>query len=140
MTDSTLVRFLGLCSLAISVFLLCASAATLAQQAEFPFASEMFLDAAPMPGSKRIPNIEISGNGAIVLEMWCNRVEGQVVVAGDTITAMLGQPTERSCLPEQTDRDTELLKAFTETTNWRREGDDLVLIGPTRLRFKPESH
>ena len=135
-----MVRALGLCSLALSVFLLCATAACLAQQAEFPFDSEMFLDAKPMPGSKRIPNIEIAGNGAIVLEMWCNRVEGQVVVAGDTITAVLGQPTERSCTEEQMGRDAELLKTFTEITNWRREGDDLVLIGPQTLRFKEATH
>jgi heat shock protein HslJ len=112
----------------------------LAQQAEFPFDSEMFLDAAPMPGSRRIPNIEVQPNGAIVLEMWCNRVEGQVVVAGDTITVMLGQPTERSCTPEQTDRDAELLKGLTESTNWRREGDDLLLIGAKTLRFKEATH
>ena len=139
MKDAMMVRSLGPWSLALFAFLLCATP-SLAQQAEFPFDSEMFLDATPLPGSKRIPNIEIAGNGAIVLEMWCNRVEGQVVVAGDTITVMLGQPAERSCTPEQTDRDAELLKAMTETTNWRREGDDLVLTGPRTLKFKEATH
>ena len=40
-------------------------------------------------------DMDIAAKGAIVLEMWCNRVDGQVVVAGDTITVMTGQPTER---------------------------------------------
>jgi len=133
-------RSRGLWSLALALWLLSAAGASFAQQAEFPFDSEMFLDAAPMPGSRRIPNIEVQPNGAIVLEMWCNSAEGQVVVAGDTITVMLGQPTERSCTPEQTDRDAELLKALTESTNWRREGDDLLLIGAKTLRFKEATH
>jgi heat shock protein HslJ len=140
MKSSMMVRALGLWSLALALWLLGTVGASLAQQAEFPFDSEMFLDAAPMPGSKRIPNIVVQPTGAIVLEMWCNRVEGQVVVAGDTITVMLGQPTERSCTPEQTDRDAELLKAFTETTNWRWECDDLLLIGAKTLRFKEATH
>ena len=44
---------------------------------------------------------DIAANGTIAVELWCNRVEGQVVVAGDTITVVVGQPTERSCKPEQ---------------------------------------
>ncbi len=48
-----------------------------------------------MPGSKRIPNMDIAADGKIALEMWCNRVDGQVVVAGDTITVMTGPPTDR---------------------------------------------
>lgn len=112
----------------------------LAQQSEFPFESEMFLDARPMPGSKRIPNVDIGANGTIVIEMWCNRVEGQVVVAGDTITVMAGPPTDRPCTPEQTQRDADLLAILNEVTNWRRESDDLLLVGPRTLRFKPATH
>lgn len=113
---------------------------TLAQQNEFPFESELFLDARPMPGSKRIPNMDVAANGAIALEMWCNRVEGQVVVAGDTITVMVGQPTNRPCSPEQTQRDADLLAALNEVTTWRRAGDAVLLIGPKTLRFKAPTH
>jgi len=107
-----------------------------ARAQEFPFESELLLDARPLPGSKRIPNLEISANGTIALEMWCNRVDGQVVVAGDTITVITGQPTERTCSPERARGDTELLEALNGVTNWRRQGDTVVLVGPKTLRFK----
>jgi heat shock protein HslJ len=115
-------------------------APSFAQQSDFPFDSEMFLDARPMPGSRRIPNMDIAANGTIAVEMWCNRVEGQVVVAGDTVTIVVGQPTERSCKPEQTQRDSDLLAALNEVTNWRREGDTLLLVGSKTLRFKTATH
>ena len=56
-------------------------ASGLAQPNEFPFDGELILDARAMPGSKRIPNMDIAADGKIALEMWCNRVDGQVVVA-----------------------------------------------------------
>jgi heat shock protein HslJ len=112
----------------------------LAQQNEFPLDSELFLDARPMPGSKRIPNMEVGANGAMILEMWCNRVEGQLVVAGDTMTVVLGQPTDRSCRPDQAQRDTDLLAALNAVTNWRRDGDDVIFVGAKTLRFKPATH
>jgi heat shock protein HslJ len=107
-----------------------------AQQNEFPFESELLLDARPMPGSKRIPNMDVAANGTIALEMWCNRVDGQVVVAGDTITVIIGQPTERSCSPERARGDADLLEALNGMTNWHRQGDAVVLVGPKTLRFK----
>ncbi len=78
-----------------------------------------------------------SANGTIALEMWCNRrVEGQVVVAGDTITVITGQPTDRGCSPERARADTDLPGgAERRDTNWRRQGDSVVLIGPKTLRF-----
>jgi heat shock protein HslJ len=94
------------------------------------------LDALPMHGSKRIPNMDVAANGAIALEMWCNRVEGQIVVAGATATVVTGQPTERECPPERLRGDAELLAALAEVTGWRREGDSLFLIGPRPLRFR----
>ena len=50
-------------------------------QSQFPFDSELILDTAPMRGSKRIPNMDVDAKGLIALEMWCNRIEGQFVVA-----------------------------------------------------------
>ena len=108
----------------------------LAQPNEFPFDGELILDVRPMPGSKRIPNMDIAANGAIAVEMWCNRVDGQVVVAGDTITVMTGQPTDRPCTPERARGDAELVEALNAVTNWRREGDFVRLIGPKTLRFR----
>jgi heat shock protein HslJ len=125
------------CLLLVFCALMAGSAgASFAQQKEFPFEGELILDARPMPGSKRIPNMDIDGKGAIVVEMWCNRVDGQVVVAGDTITVMTGQPTERSCTPERSRGDADFLDALNAVTNWRREGDFVRLIGPKTLRFR----
>jgi len=98
--------------------------------------TELLLDARPMPGSKRIPNMDVSADGTMALEMWCNRVDGQVVVAGNTITVITGRPTERACSPERTRGDADLLEALNGVTNWRRQGDAVVLVGPKTLRFK----
>jgi heat shock protein HslJ len=116
--------------------MICVAGPSLAQQKEFPFDGELILDVRPMPGSKRIPNMDIAADGKIALEMWCNRVDGQVVVAGDTITVVTGQPTARTCTPERARGDTELVEALNAVTNWRREGDLVRLIGPKTLRFR----
>lgn len=121
---------------ALCALLAGAAGSSLAQQAEFPFDGELILDAPPMPGSKRIPNMDIAADGKVALEMWCSRAEGQVVVAGDTITVMTSPPTDRPCTPEQARRDAELLEALNAVTNWRREGDFVHLIGPKTLRFR----
>jgi heat shock protein HslJ len=108
-----------------------------AQEQQFPFDSELILDTAPMRGSRKIPNMDVTANGGIILEMWCNRIEGQFVVAADTVTVLTGQPTQRQCPPERLEGDESLLAALTQVTNWRRNGDILDLLGPARpLRFR----
>ena len=114
---------------------LCLPGAAVAQS-EFPYDSELILDVAPMRGSKRIPNMDVAPNGAIALEMWCNRLEGQFIVAADTVTVVTGQPTQRQCPPERAQGDEQLLAALAQVTNWRRQGDTFILIGPRSLRFK----
>ena len=79
---------------------------------EFPFERELLLDAAPMRGS------------------------GQVIVAGDKITIIPGTMRPAQCGPEQTRGDEEILANLMQVTNWRREGDVLILVGPTPLRFR----
>ena len=105
-------------------------------QSQFPYDSELILDTAPMRGSKRIPNMDVDPKGAIALEMWCNRVEGQFVVAADTVTVLTGQATQRPCPAERAQGDEKLLAALSQVTNWRRRGDTLELIGPRTLRFR----
>lgn len=120
--------------------LACVAAATGHAQQGFPFDSELLLDVRPMPGSKRIPNMDVGANGTIALEMWCNRVEGQVIIAGDTITVLTGETTNRPCPPERARGDAELLSALTEVTGWRRQGSTVMLIGPRTLRFRLPSN
>ncbi|AMN39902.1 META domain-containing protein [Rhodoplanes sp. Z2-YC6860] len=121
---------------ALAAAVMISEAAIAVHAQEVPFEGELLLDARPMPGSKRIPNMDVAANGTIALEMWCNRVEGQVVVAGDTLTVITGQPTERDCSPDRARADAELIEALNAVTNWRRQGDSVLLIGPKTLRFK----
>jgi heat shock protein HslJ len=103
----------------------------LAQQSDFPFDDELRLDASPMPGDKRVPTMEIAPNGSLVLDLWCNHVEGQVVIAADTITLIMGQLTERSCTPARAAADADLIAALGGVTNWRRQGAACCWSGRT---------
>ena len=107
---------------------------------EFPFGKELLLDARPMKGSKRIPILDIGDNGMAAIDLWCNSVQAQLVVAKDTITVITGPQTNRPCPPEQARGDQEMMDALAQVTNWRREGDSLVLIGPRMLRFRLQSN
>ncbi len=103
---------------------------------EFPFDQELLLDTPPMRGSKRVPMLEIAKNGAVLIDLWCNSVQGQIVVVEDTITIMTGPQTDRSCPPERARGDEEVLSSLMQVTNWRRESDAvLLLVGPRTLRF-----
>jgi heat shock protein HslJ len=107
---------------------------------EFPFGSDLRMDARPMKGSKRVPFLQVENNGAATIDLWCNSVQSQFVVAADTVTILIGQKTERTCSPEQAQADDALLDALQQTTNWKREGDGVVLIGQQQLRFRPSTN
>ncbi|WP_338828927.1 META domain-containing protein [Bradyrhizobium sp. 27S5] len=104
-------------------------------QEEFPFGFVMTLDAARMPGSKRIPSIEVGDNGEVILELWCNGGKGQFSVAGNTIVFVPGAMENRSCAPERAQADNDLLAALGDMTSWRRQGDQVTFIGSKSLRF-----
>ncbi len=126
------------CLLAVAVGLAMAAgiARAVAASMEFPFGHELLLDAAPMAGSKRVPSLDIAENGLADIDLWCNSIKGQMIVAGDTITILTGARTERSCTPERMRGDEDVLAALSEVTNWRREGDILILTGARTLRFR----
>ena len=115
-------------------------ASAVAAQSEFPFGSELMLDVKPMKGSKRVPMLDIDQKGLAEIDLWCNSVKGQMVVAGDTITIITGEKTERACPPERAQADDEVLGALNEVTTWRREGDVLVLIGTRTMRFRLQAN
>jgi heat shock protein HslJ len=102
----------------------------------FPFNEELLLDTRPMPGSKRIPMLDIRADGAVLIDLWCNSVQGQLVVAENTITVLIGPKTNRTCTPERERGDQEMLSALEQVTTWRRDGSDVILAGgPKSLRF-----
>jgi heat shock protein HslJ len=117
-------------------------APAVAAQSDFPFGREFLLDARPMKGSKHVPSIDIDDKGIADIDLWCNSVKGQLVVAGDTVTILTGPKTDRTCEPERMQGDDDMLAALTAVTNWKVEsgGEVLVLIGTRTMRFRAQSN
>jgi hypothetical protein len=103
---------------------------------EFPFGFEMTLDAAPQPGSKKLPTIEIGDSGEAVLDLWCKAGRGQFSVANDTVIFVPGPMQERGCSPARAQADDALLDALGQAATWRRQGDVVSFVGATTLRFR----
>jgi heat shock protein HslJ len=107
---------------------------------EFPFGHELLLDASPMRGSKKVPMLDIGDAGTAEIELWCNSVKAQLVIAGATITIITGETSVRQCAPDRARADDDLLAALNGVTNWRMERSALVLTGSRTLRFRPPSN
>jgi hypothetical protein len=102
----------------------------------FPFGSEMTLDAARQPGSKRVPNLEIGDSGETILELWCKGGKGQFSVAGNTVIFVPGPLEDRGCPPARAQADDDLVAALSEAATWKRQGDLVSFIGTRTLRFR----
>ena len=102
----------------------------------FPFGMEMTLDAARLPGSKRVPDLDIGDNGEVVLELWCKGGKGQFSVAGNTVIFVAGPMEDRGCPPNKAQLDDELVAALSEATTWKRQGDYVLFIGARTLKFR----
>jgi hypothetical protein len=103
---------------------------------DFPFGLEMTLDAQRMPGSKRIPNLEIGDAGEAMVELWCKGGKGQFSIAGNTVVFVPGTIVNRNCTEAQVQLDDQLLADLGAATNWQRRGDTVTFIGPKTLRFR----
>jgi heat shock protein HslJ len=106
----------------------------------FPYDSTLLLEAKPMKGSKRVPILQIESRGDAAIDLWCNRVQAQLVVVDNTITIILGASTEKQCDPDRMQADEDLKDALQQVANWRRDGDLLVLQGERSLRFRLSSN
>jgi hypothetical protein len=102
----------------------------------FPFDRELMLDVAPMPGSKRVPIIQIDANGAASIDLWCARLRGEASVGDDSISIVPGPIEPKQCPADRQSGDENLLAALTQVTNWQRSGDVIELRGATTLRFR----
>jgi hypothetical protein len=102
----------------------------------FPFGTTLMLDTTPMRGSKRIPMLEIAENGAASIDLWCASARAQAIVADNAISISPGDLQNTQCGPDRQTRDTELLAALAQVTNWRRHGDIVEFLGVTPLRFR----
>ena len=120
------------CAIIVSVGMLAGAAAG---ASDFPYGDDLRLDAPPLRGTKRVPVIEIDEDGAATIDLWCNRVEGEAVIAGDTITIIAKERTSRACPQEQMAADDDLVDALQQVTNWQRTASGVTLIGPRTLTF-----
>lgn len=120
------------------VLTLLAGSLPLAAQGEvsFPFGSALVLDAAPEPGSKRVPMIEIEENGAAAFYLWCASARGSANVGDATISLVPTTALPSQCTSEQISRDAELLAQLAQMTGWRRQGNEVDLVGASTLRFR----
>jgi hypothetical protein len=123
---------------AVALIPLTFSAITDVARAEegFPFGMEMTLDAARMPGSKRVPDLDIGDNGEVVIELWCKGGKGQFSVAGASVIFVAGAFETRNCPTDRAQADDDLLAALSDATSWKRQGDLVQFIGPKTLRFR----
>jgi heat shock protein HslJ len=96
----------------------------------------MTMDVRPMPGSKRIPNLEIGDAGEVVLELWCKGGKGQFSVAGNTVIFVAGAMENRTCAPDRAQADDDLIAALSDVATWKRQGDAIAFIGTRTLRFR----
>jgi heat shock protein HslJ len=114
--------------------------AGIAADRSFPYDSTLLLEAKPMKGSKRVPILQIESRGEASIDLWCNRVQAQMVVADATITIILGASTEKQCDPDRMHADADLVEALQQVAAWRRQDDLLILQGERSLRFHLSSN
>lgn len=103
---------------------------------QFPFGSELMLDAPPMRGSRRVPMIEIEDDGTASIDLWCTSLKAQATVDASALTIVPGPAQPAQCDPDREARDADLLSALTQVTGWRRSGEVIELTGATPLRFR----
>jgi hypothetical protein len=102
----------------------------------FPFGSEMTLDTARQPGSRRLPTLEIGDSGEARLDLWCKSGKGQFSVAGNTVIFAAGPLEDRGCAPARAQADDALVEALNAVATWKRQGDLVSFIGTRPLRFR----
>src|SRR5262245_11667837 len=109
--------------------------------ADFPFEREMLMEVKPLPGSTRVPMLEIFSDGRATIDLWCKSGEGRFEVAGDAVKVTLGTlRAQQPCTPERQKLDDELGPALEQVTKWRIEDDALVLVGASELRYHLSAH
>jgi hypothetical protein len=112
-----------------------------AAAAEFPYDQDLLLDVKPLPGSKRVPILEIGADGRAQVDLWCRSGVARVAISGEAVTFTLGPLHEEGCTPERTARDEEMIAVLSKVTQWRLEEEDVILVsGSIELRFRLSTH
>lgn len=114
----------------------------------FPFGQELLLDAAPMRPGKRMPILTVETNGDARIDLWCRTVPARVEI-GDMAVKIEAAPLPEElpamqgagqCTPERIKADEETLASIVQVTEWRRDGDAILLIGPATMKFRPATN
>ena len=114
----------------------------------FPFDQDLMLDAAPMRPLKRVPVLNVGADGSATIFLWCQTVRGRVQLSDSAIRIEPGPlpdglppyMSEGQCSADRMQADLATLSALTQVTSWRRQGQAVVLLGPTTLKFWPSDH
>jgi heat shock protein HslJ len=110
-------------------------------QAEFPYDRDLVFDARPMRGGKRVPILSIDGSGRAQIDLWCKRGQGEAIIAGDSITILVGAMREETCTTERAQADEAMISTLGQVTSWSLRGETLILSGAaTTLRFRAASN
>ena len=105
-------------------------------QGAFPYDRDLVLDARAMRGSKRVPILSVGAGGQAQIDLWCKRGQGQVVIAADTVTIIIGAMNDEPCTPERAQADEQMIAALAAVTNWSFRGDAVTFTGGATLRFR----
>jgi hypothetical protein len=116
-----------------------AAAAPVAAQS-FPYDQEMLLEVKPLPGSRRVPMIEVHPDGKASVDMWCHSAVAQITITGNDVKIEFVSAKPENCTPERIELDQALAKAMLEITQWRRKNDIVEFVGPTSFRFRISTH
>lgn len=126
---------------AVCLLLICGAGAA---AEPFPFGQELLLDAAPMRPGKRMPILTVEANGDARIDLWCRTVPARVEITDmamkieaaplpEELPAMQGTG---QCTPERIKADEEMLASIVQVTEWRREGDTILLTGQATMKFR----
>ena len=126
--------------LGAAAVLLLAATAPAPAQGTFPFDQEMLLEVKPMPGSRRVPMLEVQSSGRTTVDLWCHSALADVAVSGSEIKINFVSARPENCTPERAELDEAMGKALSEVTRWSRKDDIVILTGPHTFRFRISTH
>lgn len=124
--------------LAATVIMLAAAVPASAQN--FPFDQEMLLEARPLPGSRRVPMMEVHPDGRASVDLWCHSAVAQLALNGNEVKFEFVSANPENCTPERVELDQKMAKDLSEVTHWRRKNDIVEFVGPTSFRFRISTH
>lgn len=115
--------------------------ATPALAQTFPYDQEMLLEVKALPGSRRVPMMEVRSDGQATVDLWCHSAVATTAVTGSEIKFDFVSAKPENCTPERVELDQKMAKELLEVTSWRQQDDIVELIGPTAtFRFRVSTH